>query len=79
MNTSPFESKPTTSKPVFKFNNWVFGKGRPNLRELLLEAMKNRRIRLGSPGVFTGHADTLPENPMYGYGKSFGVDSVRMT
>ena len=82
MNTNPFELKRTftskhlqrtlTNKPAFKFGKaglFIFGKGMANLRELLLEAIKNRRIRLGSPGVFTRPADTFPGNTVYGYGK----------
>ena len=73
MNTSSIELKPTIYKPVFKFDKWIFGKGKPNLRELLLEAIKNKRIRLGSPGVFTRPADpvSLPKNVAYGYVKLF--------
>ena len=71
VNTSPIELKPTINKHIFKFDKWIFGKGRPNLRELLLEAIKNRRIRMGSPAVFTRPTspDTFQKNP--GYGKFF--------
>ena len=62
--------RPTTNKPVFEFDKWIFGKERLNLGEFLLEAIKNRRIRLGSPGVFTRPADTFPGNTVYGYGSS---------
>ena len=69
--------RPTTNKPVFEFDKWIFGKGRRNQRDLLLEAIKNRRILLGSPGVFTGSTDTFTENPVPGYGRYFSRMSFR--
>ena len=69
--------RPTTNKPVFEFDKWIFGKGGPNQRDLLLDAIKNRRILLGSPGVFTGSTDTFTENPVPGYGRYFSRMSFR--
>ena len=69
--------RPTTNKPVFEFDKWIFGKGRPNQRDLLLEAIKNRRILIGSPGVFTGATDTFTENPVHDYGNIFSRMSFR--